>query len=64
MIIQHRACDKHQNSDSFSKKTEFHERLEEKLANQAEIMDSFSFLDKDTCDSCHTPDGLKSQGIP
>ena len=38
--------DKHQNADSLSKKTEFYERLEQKQANQAEIMEGFSFLDK------------------
>ena len=36
--------DKHQNGDSFSKKTEFYERLEKKQANQAEIKEGFSFL--------------------
>ena len=50
MIIEHRTCDKHHNADSFSKKTEFPERLEEKQADQAEIKDGFSFLDKDTYD--------------
>ena len=30
MIIEHRMRDKHQNADSISKKTEFHERLEQK----------------------------------
>ena len=50
MIIEHRTRDKHQNADSLSKKTEFYERLEEKQANQAEIKDGFSFLDKETYD--------------
>ena len=49
MIIEHRIRDKHQNADSLSKKTEFYERLE-KQANQAEIKDGFSFVDKDTYD--------------
>ena len=40
--------DKHQNADNLSKKTEFYERLEQKQANQAEIMEGFSFLDKET----------------
>ena len=40
--------DKYQNADSLSKKTEFYERLEQKQANQAEIKEGFSFLDKDT----------------
>ena len=39
-----------QNADSLSKKTEFYERLEEKQANQSEIKDGFSFLDKETYD--------------
>ena len=43
MIIKQRTRDKHQNSDRLSKKTEFYERLEEKQANQAEIMDGFFF---------------------
>ena len=50
MIIEHRTRDKHQNANSLSKKTEFNERLEEKQANQSEIKDGFSFLDKETYD--------------
>ena len=50
MIIEHRTRDNHQNADSLSKKTEFYERLEEKQANQSEIKDGFSFLDKETYD--------------
>ena len=50
MIMEHRTCDKHQNADSISKKTEFYERLEEKQANEAEIKDGFSFVDKETYD--------------
>ena len=50
MIIEHRTQDKHHNADSLSKRTEFYERLEEKQANQAEIKDGFSFLDKETYD--------------
>ena len=48
MIIEHRMSHKHQNADSLSKKTEFYERLEQKQANQAEIKEGFSFLDKET----------------
>ena len=48
MIIEHRTRDKHQNADSLSKKTEFYERLEERQANQSEIKDGFSFLEKET----------------
>ena len=50
MIIEHRTRDKHQHADILSKKTEFYERLEEKQANQAEVKDGFSFLDKETYD--------------
>ena len=46
MIIEHRMHEKHQNADSLSKKTEFYERLEQKQANQAEVMEGISFLDK------------------
>ena len=48
MTIEHRMRDKHQNADSLSKKNEFYERLEQKQANQAEIKEGFSFLDKET----------------
>ena len=47
MIIEHRMRDKHQNADNLSQKTEFSERLEQKQANQAEIKEGFSFLDKE-----------------
>ena len=50
MIIEHHTRDRHQNADSLSKKTELYGRLEEKQANQAEIKDGFSFLDKETYD--------------
>ena len=50
VIIEHRTRDKHQNAYSLSKKTEFYERLEEKEANQAEVKDGFSFLDKEIYD--------------
>ena len=48
MIIEHRMRDKHQNADILSNKTEFFERLELKQANQAEIREGFSFLNKET----------------
>ena len=48
MIIEHRMRDKHQIADSLNKKTEFYERLEQKQADQAEIKEGFSFLDKET----------------
>ena len=50
MIIEHCTRHKHHNSNSLSKKTEFNEQLEEKQANQAEIKNGFSFLDKETYD--------------
>ena len=64
MIIEHRTRDKHQNADSLSKKTEFYERLEEKQANQAEIKDGFSFLDKETYDKLPLTKWLDKSGHP
>ena len=64
MIIEHRTRDKHQNADSLSKKTEFYERLEEKQANQAEIKDGFSFLDKETYDKLPLTKWLVKSGHP
>ena len=48
MIIEHRMRNQHQDAYSLSKKTEFYERLEQKQANQAEIKEGISFLDKKT----------------
>ena len=64
MIIEHRTRDKHQNADSLSKKTEFFERLEEKQANQSEIKDGFSFLDKETYDKLPLTRWLDKSGHP
>ena len=64
MIIEHRTRDKHQNADSLSKKTEFYERLEEKQANQSEIKDGFSFLDKETYDKLPLTRWLDNSGHP
>ena len=64
MIIEHSTRDKHQNADSLSKKTEFHERLEEKQASQAEIKDGFSFLDKETYDKLPLTRWLDKSGHP
>ena len=64
MIIEHRTRDKHQNADSLSKKTEFYERLEEKQANQSEIKDGFSFLDKETYDKLTLTRSLDKSGHP
>ena len=40
--------EKHRNSDSLSKKTEFYERQEQREANRPEIKEGFSFMDKET----------------
>ena len=64
MIVEHRTRDKHENADSLSKKTDFYERLEEKQANQAEIKDVFSFLDKDTYDKLPLTRWLDKSGHP
>ena len=64
MIIEHRTRDKHQNADSLSKKTEFYERLEDKQANQSEIKDGFSFLDKETYDKLPLTRWLDKSGHP
>ena len=64
MIIEHRTRDKHQNADSLSKKTEFYDRLEEKQANQSEIKDGFSFLDKETYDKLPLTRWLDKSGHP
>ena len=64
MIIEHRMRDKHQNADSLSKKTEFYERLEQKQANQAEIMEGFSFLDKETYEALPLTRWLDKSGHP
>ena len=61
-IIEHGTRDKHQNADSLSKKTEFYERLEGKQANQAEIKDGFSFLDKETYDNLPPTKWLDKSG--
>ena len=64
MIIEHRTRDKHQYADSLSKKTEFYERLEEKQANQSEIKDGFSFLDKETYEKLPLTRWLDKSGHP
>ena len=64
MIIEHRTRDKHQNADSLSKNTEFNERLEEKQANQSEIKDGFSFLDKETYGKLPLTRWLDKSGHP
>ena len=64
MMIEHRMRDKHQNADSLSKKTEFYERLEQKQANQAEIKEGFSFLDKATYEALPLTRWLDKSGHP
>ena len=56
--------DKHQNADRLSKKTEFYERLEQKPANQAEIKEGFSFLDKETYEALPLTRWLDNSGHP
>ena len=62
IIIEHRMRDKYQNADNFSKKTEFYERLEQKQANQAEIKEGFSFLDKETYEALPLTRWLEKSG--
>ena len=64
MIVEHRMRDKHQNADSVSKKTEFYERLDQKQANQAEIKEGFSFLDKETHKTLPLTRWLDKSGHP
>ena len=64
MIIEHRMRDKHQNADNLSKKTDFYERLEQKQANQAEIKEGFSFLDKETYEALPLTRWLDKSGHP
>ena len=55
---------KQQKADNLSKKTEFHERLEQKQANQAEIKEGFSFLDKETYEALPLTRWLDKSGHP
>ena len=64
MIIEHRMHEKHQNADSLSKKTAFYERLEQKQANQAEIKEGFSFLNKETHEAIPLTRWLDKSGHP
>ena len=47
-----------------AKRQKFYERLEEKQANQAEIKDGFSFLDKETSDKLPLTRWLDKPGHP
>ena len=64
MTIEHRTRDKDQNADSPGKKTELYERHEERQANQSEIKDGFSFLDKETYDKLPLTRWLDKSGHP
>ena len=64
MIIEHRMRDKHHNADSLSKKIWFYERLEQKPANQAEIKEGFSFMDKETYEALPLTRWLNKSGHP
>ena len=61
MIIEHRKRDKHQNSDSLIKKTEFYERQEQREADKPEIKDGFSLWTKKYTTAYHSRDGWTSQ---
>ena len=58
MIIEHRT------RVTRTRMMEFYERLEENQANQAEIMDSFSILDKDIYDRLPLTRWLDKSGHP
>ena len=60
MRIEHRMREKHQNADSPCKKTEFYGRLEQKQANQAEIL----FLNKETYEALPLTRWLDKSGYP
>ena len=62
-IIEHRMRDNYQNADSLSKKTEFYKRLDQKRANQAEIKEGFSVLDKKTYEALPLVRWLDKSGL-
>ena len=64
MVIEHRMRDKNQNAGSLRKKTEFYENLEQKQANQAEIKEGFSFLNKETYEALPLTRWLDKSGHP
>ena len=53
-----------QSTNSLSKKTEFYARLEQKQANQAEIQEGFSFLNKETYEALPLTRWLDTSGHP
>ena len=64
MIFEHMMREKHQYADSLSKKTEFYKRLQQKQANQAEIKEGFSFLNKETNQVLPLTRSLDKSGHP
>ena len=64
MIIENRMREEHQNADNLIKKTEFYESLEQKQANQVEIKERFSFLDKKTYEALPLTRWLDKSGHP
>ena len=64
MIIEHSMRDKHHNTDSLSKKTDFYKRLQQKQANQAEIKEGISFLNEDTYEALPLTRWLDKSGHP
>ena len=56
--------DKHQKADRISKKNKFYGKLEQKQANQAEIKEEFSFLDKETYEALPLTRWLDKSGHP
>ena len=64
MTIEHRTRDKHQNADSLSKRQNFMSASRRKQANQSEIKDGFSFLDKETYDKLPLTRWLDKSGHP
>ena len=64
MIIEHQMLDKHQNADSLRNKTDLFGRLEQRQANQAEIKEGFTFLDKETDEALPLTRCLDKSGHP
>ena len=64
MIIEHRTREKHQNTDSLSKKMDFYERQEQREADRSEIKVGLSFMDKETHDSLPLTRRLDKSGKP
>ena len=56
--------DKHQNADNLSKKAEFCEKLEQQQANQVEIKEGLSFLNKEIYEALPLTRWLDKFGYP